>query len=642
VSALDHDRRVFMTAFEVCTTAVRRFLGAWRLYAAADLAYRAAAFVVLTPLATLLLRFLMWRSGRDVVADTDILAFFVTSRPGFLALILWSSVALAINALGQASLMTVGIGSFGLPGRGSGTSMRVRDAIPYAAAHAVPILRLTFNIVIRLIGLAAPFLLALGLVYRGLLGEHDINFYLADRPPAFWTAVVLAGTLVALLAWVVLPRAAGWVAALPLLLFEGVHPRRALGASAKRLAGHRWTVVLAIGAWAGAVVLLSLGITAGVHALGRAVAPVFGGSITLILLFVGLLAIAWAVLLLSLGVVGDALFALLVVGIYERSGATDGADRMARAAAQGPAPLGRLPVSWRALGVGAAAAFVITVGLGYLLLRTAWIDREVLVIAHRGASAEAPENTLAAFRRAIVDRADFVELDVQETVDGVVVVVHDSDLMKIGGSPLKIWEATAAQLRDVDIGSRISPDFSSERVPTLAEALDLCKGKVRVDIELKSYGHDQKLEERVIEIVEAAGVEREIVTMSLDHDMVHTMKRLRPEWTAGVLTAKVIGDLTKFPADFLAVESKIATRRFVRRAHRAGKAVYVWTVNDPAAMLDAMSFGVDGLITDQPAVAREVVDRYAALDQSQRLLVALLVRFGKRSDFLAREETLRP
>jgi glycerophosphoryl diester phosphodiesterase len=86
----------------------------------------------------------------------------------------------------------------------------------------------------------------------------------------------------------------------------------------------------------------------------------------------------------------------------------------------------------------------------------------------------------------------------------------------------------------------------------------------------------------------------------------------------------------------------MATRRFVRRAHRAGKSVYVWTVNDPPAMLEAISRGVDGLITDNPALAREVVDRHAALDKSQRLLVALLVGFGRETELLTPEGELRP
>ena len=165
-------------------------------------------------------------------------------------------------------------------------------------------------------------------------------------------------------------------------------------------------------------------------------------------------------------------------------------------------------------------------------------------------------------------------------------------------------------------------------MPTLAEALAACKGVSRVDIELKYYGHNQRLEERVVELVEAAGMENQIVTMSLSRDMVAKMKRLRPGWTSGLLSAKAIGDLSGVPADFLAVEKAMATRRFIRAAHRAGKPVYVWTVDDPARMIRMIGLGVDGLITNRPGVAREVLDRYARMSQAERLFMFVMTSLG--------------
>ena len=124
--------------------------------------------------------------------------------------------------------------------------------------------------------------------------------------------------------------------------------------------------------------------------------------------------------------------------------------------------------------------------------------------------------------------------------------------------------------------------------------------------------------------------------------MVRKVKQLRPAWRSGVLVAKAIGDLTSIGGDFLAVEARLATRSFVRQAHRAGQDVYVWTVNDPAWMLAAMSNGVDGLITDVPDLARRVVERRARMSDAQRVMVALLIRLGVRTEALAAEDALRP
>jgi glycerophosphoryl diester phosphodiesterase len=163
-----------------------------------------------------------------------------------------------------------------------------------------------------------------------------------------------------------------------------------------------------------------------------------------------------------------------------------------------------------------------------------------------------------------------------------------------------------------------------------------------VDIELKDYGKNQRLEERVAALVEAAGMEDQIVTMSLSREMVTKMKRLRPSWTSGLLSAKAIGSLSDLPVDFLAVESGMATRRFIRQAHAAHKAVYVWTVNDPQRMIRMIGFGVDGLITNRPDLAKEVLARYAAMTQAERLFLFVMTRLGAQAEISENPDDLRP
>ena len=613
--------------------ALRDLRDSWRVLAQTDLVYKLISFALLTPGTLLLLRWAMSRAGTLVVADTEIATFFLTTRQGILALIIVGAILIGITALEMACLMAIALAA------ANDRHLTARDALGFGALRSLVVLRLAANIVVRLLVGLVPFAAAIGVVYWTLLRHHDINFYLSQRPAEFWTAVSLAVVIVAVLAVVLLWTIARWTLALPLVLFEGVSPRRALAESCARSAGHRSIALAALAVWA-ALASALLAVSAWVpDFIGRALAPGFSGSMQTLLGFMTGLVLLWAVLGLVTAVVNVSMLSLVLLRLYRRVSEPE-PGALAQLDADTRGGLRRLPNAVRIALV--VVSILATLGAVLLVGNVARRNQQVVVIAHRGASATAPENTLAAFRLGADLGADFVEIDVQESEDGEVVVVHDSDLMKVGGSPLKIWEAPAAALRAVDIGSRKGPQFAGERVPTLAEVFALCKGRVRVVVELKSYGHSQRLEERVVEIVEAAGVANDTIFMSLNHDMVRRLKQLRPSWKVGLLVAKAIGDVTSLGADFLAVQAGMATRAFVRRAHRAGQHVYVWTVNDPAWMFASMANGVDGLITDLPDVAREVVDRRGRMSDPQRILVALLVAMGAKTESLVAEEAVQP
>jgi glycerophosphoryl diester phosphodiesterase len=250
------------------------------------------------------------------------------------------------------------------------------------------------------------------------------------------------------------------------------------------------------------------------------------------------------------------------------------------------------------------------------------------VIAHRGAAAFAPENTLSSVERAIQDGADWVEIDVQETADGEVVLLHDSDFMKLAGSPLKIWDGSFAEVRKLDIGSWFSPEFQGEAVATLEEVLLRAKGRAKVVIELKYYGHGERLEERVADIVDRTGMQDQISVMSLERNIVERMGALRPGYRKGLLAATAVGNLAQLEVDFLALSLNLATPSLIRQAHARGRDVYVWTVNDELTMAQRILQGVDGLITDDPARARSVVEAESRLTSVERLLLGAAFWLG--------------
>lgn len=218
---------------------------------------------------------------------------------------------------------------------------------------------------------------------------------------------------------------------------------------------------------------------------------------------------------------------------------------------------------------------------------------------------------------------DWVEIDVQESKDGVVVVAHDSDLKKVAGEDVKIWEATADELRQIDIGAYFDPSFRHERVPTLAEVLEACRGNVGVIIELKYYGHDQNLEQRVVELVEEYEMQDHVKIMSLKLEGVKKIRQLRPEWEVGLLTAVTMSDLTRVDVDFYAVKTTLATPLFIQQAHSRNKNVAAWTVNDELMMAKMIRRGVDNLITDHPALAKQVIKQQQELTTVESLLFGL-------------------
>jgi glycerophosphoryl diester phosphodiesterase len=514
-----------------------------------------------------------------------------------------------------------------------GLRVAVGDALGTMLRHAWSILVLTLRIFLRCLLIALPFLIVGGLAYLLLLREHDINYYLTEKPPIFLFTAGIVATLVAIMAVLVSRRLISWAFALPLVLFEDMPPAAAMATSEDRVAGHRWGIALLLVSWGVVAAALSWLPLAAADWLGGWLVPVFSGSVNAAVFAMGLVILLWAVLNLVVTLVNASMLALLVTRLHHEHGAsTDARLTSSELSERLAAGSKRRRISATAVLAVLAIAAVLAGVIGFMMVDRVRMVDDVVVIAHRGAAGSAPENTLASVAMALDQDADIVEIDVQEIADGTVVVIHDSDLMKVGGDPLKVWEAGFEQIRAIDVGSWYGPEFAGQRVPTLAEVLEMCRGKARVDIELKYYGHNDRLEERVAEIVRETGMDDRVIAMSLKGDLATSMKAIAPDWPVGLLTAKAVGDLSTADHDFLAVHAGIASPGFIRRAHQAGKDVYVWTVNDRLNMSRMMSRGVDGVITDYPGLARQVLAERAEMSSIERLLVTAALSIGLEPD----------
>jgi glycerophosphoryl diester phosphodiesterase len=484
---------------------------------------------------------------------------------------------------------------------------------------------------LRLVVVIMPFGLAAAATYFALLTEFDINFYLKEKPPVFVLAVSIGVVILLALTAVLLWLLSGWVSALPLVLLvllEDAAPWEALRQSHRRAGGRRVANVLWILGWSLVMVAVTTVATGAVSWIGRWLFPGSNVSLRMLATFVGTFVVAGGIVNLAVSVLSSTTLSLVLYHLYRSVPADEPRPVDPLRFGRGAEHRDPFKITTPRLVAAAVVGVLIAAIIGASVVASLRLEERVHVMAHRGFSKSAPENTLAAIRQAIDARADYVEIDVQETADGTVVVLHDSDLMKIAGNSLKIWDAKLSDLKDIDIGSWFKPEFKDERVPTLADVLKECRGKIRVNIELKYYGHDQQLEQRVAELVESHGMEHSIVVMSLSLDGVRKMQAIRPHWKAGLLMSVATGDLRKLDVDFIAVNASFVSRALIEKAHSSGKEIYAWTVNDPLLMSNLIARGIDGVLTDDPQLARSVLQQRAEMTVLERLLLDIAGRLG--------------
>jgi glycerophosphoryl diester phosphodiesterase len=236
-----------------------------------------------------------------------------------------------------------------------------------------------------------------------------------------------------------------------------------------------------------------------------------------------------------------------------------------------------------------------------------------LLLGHRGASAEAPENTLAAFRLALAQGADGVELDVWRCATGEVVVVHDERTGRVAGVDLAVPDSPLAALRALDVGAWKGPAFRGERMPVLAEVLEALPRAI-VNVELKSRGGDLRLAGEVARVIRRAGAEERVVVSSFDWRLLVAFRLAAPEVPVGLLfeaehrwRLRLWTALRVFRPSAVHPDRRLVTDARVAGWRARGLAVSVWTVDDPAEALALARLGAAAIITNAPGRLREAL-----------------------------------
>jgi glycerophosphoryl diester phosphodiesterase len=469
------------------------------------------------------------------------------------------------------------------------------------------------------------------LAYLVLLSRHDINYYLSNRPPSFYAAAAIGGVLLAGLAARLAALYVDLVLVMPILLLEDSRGRKAMQESRERIRGARLRIGLTLLGWQLAGSILGVALVWGFNrCCGLLLESAEARRIVLVPLVTTLLA-GQALLVSATSFFAVAVHCLFILRFYlERGGRpqplpASWVERVGR---------GIDPARWRVLRLRTIMVIGLLGFVGYLgwSVPSRLVARvPIVAVAHRGYARRAPENTLSAFQAAIDIGADFAELDVQETSDGVIVVLHDRDLLRMAGDPRRISDITFAEARRLDLGRKAGPEFAGERIPTLAEVIALARGKIRLQIELKYYGKDSGLARKVAELIRREEFEGQCEVTSLLADGLRKAREANPRLKVVALVTYALGHPERLEVDGLSVNTEVLSDRLIRSAHRRGKSLYAWTVDDPRAMVRLIERGVGGLVTNAPDLVIRVRREREELGDVERRLLAARYLLGLES-----------
>lgn len=234
-------------------------------------------------------------------------------------------------------------------------------------------------------------------------------------------------------------------------------------------------------------------------------------------------------------------------------------------------------------------------------------SKNVKIIGHRGSSERAPENTIKSILCAAEDKADYAELDVQETKDGIVILMHDKNLKRVARVDENVSEILYKDLEKLEVGSSNPKKFKGEKIPTLDQVIKASKGKIKLDIEIKSYKDDGDLVKKVVQLIEDNDFVDNCLVCSFDYSALVKVKKLNSKIRTGYITELNKGDKLDLQyTDYYSVYYPRVTKNIVERLHKNNKKVHVWTVDNVEDLKKYIEMGVDDIITNSPSTLKNI------------------------------------
>ena len=571
-----------------------------------SIAFKALNFLLLAPIAALILRTCLTRWGRASVGNFEVIAFLI-SPIGIVAQVGVCSLLLATLYLELAGLMQ-------LLAEGR---LSWWQALSGSAGKFRRLLALGLRQFLAYLLLAIPFLALIGLAYWLYWRGKDLNGLIVLKPPEFWWGASVAGACIAVYSVMAMRLFARWLLAVPTLLFEpNVGVTQSLQLSSQRSGNRLGHFLAVLVTWAVVQTVLATIVLFLIRWASHWLLGQTGDSMKLAIPVTGIILAVNVLVSALLSVLATTTFAALVLALYRESVGTEFLRH------ETLPPASRRSIGWR-IAVALSLLGVLAVVFSGLALRTLKLRDDVEITAHRAGAAGAPENTVVALTQAIVDGADWAEIDVQLTADQALVVMHDTDLARVGGGDRSVDQVTLAQIRELDVGAPFDSRFVGERIPTFDEMLAAAGTAIRLNVELKPHNKRDALvlAGRVVAAIQAAGMTDRCRICSQSYEGLQEIRKIEPKLEIGYIAANTLGDLAQLDVNFLMVKSNLADRQLVERAGLRTIAIHAWTVNDPALVGPLLDAGVANIITDDPAGMRARLEEIQSLNPVDRLLL---------------------
>ncbi len=235
--------------------------------------------------------------------------------------------------------------------------------------------------------------------------------------------------------------------------------------------------------------------------------------------------------------------------------------------------------------------------------------RTLEVTAHRGASILYPENTMSAFIGAKELGADWIELDVQQSKDGEIIVIHDTNFKRTTGVDKNTWELTLDEIEQLDAGRVFSEQYQNEKIPLLKDVLAYAKdNNIRLNIELKPTGYETDFEQKVVDIIKENHFEQNCVITSQVYNVLEKVKAYDADVKTVYVMSLAYGDILSLKAaDNFSIEASSINKSLVKKIHNEGKEIYAWTVNTEENIRKMIDLNVDNIITDNITLAKDII-----------------------------------